>query len=450
MKKYLFIFSSLFLLVSCSKYLEEKPDKKLAIPSTADDLQLLLDDPFTMSYLFPNASSVLSDEYYLNTSDWESITNENYRNMYIWKKDGNSDQQWDAYKPVYQSNIVLDQVGKIALAPNGMNKLAAIKGSALFFRAFYFYTLAQLFAPPYNAATASVDLGIVLRLSPDFSVRSTRATVQETYDRIIADLLEAIPLLKAGDAIKTRPTKPAAYAMLAKVYLVMGAFERAGKYADSCLQQFPALMDYNELDPGSFNPIAKNNPEVIFSAYSLNADPLAFYLAKIDSSLISSYSAGDRRKDILFNSFDGVTYAFKGDYNGAGLFGSGYTFGGMVTDEQYLIRAEAAARAGNSTGAWSDLNTLLVKRMDPAYFIPVTENDPEQLLRLIIAERKKELLFRGTRWDDLRRLKNDPVIHAEAFRSINGETISLSANATNYSLSIPVKVISLTGIEQNP
>ncbi|MFR1445949.1 RagB/SusD family nutrient uptake outer membrane protein, partial [Acinetobacter baumannii] len=91
---------------------------------------------------------------------------------------------------------VLDQLPLVSVNSGEDQKYNALKGSALFYRAFAFEGLAQLFCKPYSTTNAN-ELGIVLRLTSNVNAKSTRATVQQTYDQIIADLKQATDLLPA-------------------------------------------------------------------------------------------------------------------------------------------------------------------------------------------------------------------------------------------------------------
>src|SRR5439155_602493 len=125
------------------------------------------------------------------------------------------------YNSIFFSNNVLLNLKSFSRKddPNNWEK---IKGSALFIRANCFFQLAQLFAPQYDATTASSDLGIVLRTNADINEVSVRSSVQNTYDQITNDLQEALPLLPETSLLKIRPSKAACYALLARVYLQMG------------------------------------------------------------------------------------------------------------------------------------------------------------------------------------------------------------------------------------
>ena len=124
-------------------------------------------------------------------------------------------------------------------------------------------------------------------------------------------------------------------------------------------------------------------------------------------------------------------------------------FSGLATDELFLIKAECLARAGNASGALSTLNDLLRARYAQGTFVDLHADDPQQALRLVLQERRKELVFRGIRWSDLRRLNKEGA-GIVLTRLLNGKTYTLPANSNKYTLPIPPDEIALNGIEQNP
>ncbi len=446
---FIILFTSVFILSSCEKFLDTKPDRALSTPSSITDMELLLDGYAEMNVQYPRYSEIASDDYFLLSNIWESITNQTERNIYLWKKDPNTDQDWNsAYKVIATTNIVLDGLEKISPVIAERDAYNNVLGSALFFRSYYFYSLAQLFAKPYSSQSAASDLGIPLRATSDFSVVSERASVQETYDRILSDFKQSATLLPTQAVVKSRPTKQAAYGAIARTYLVMAQYDSAAKYAALCLDIYDALIDYNTLDSLVPAPIERFNEEVIFQLLSNQALPLVNARAKIDPTLYDSYHENDLRKKILFRKNIDETYQFKGDYNGTG-FSTGYVFAGVVTDEIYLILAECQARMGETGLAMNTLNTLLQNRWEAGTFTPYEITDQRVALALILGERRKELIRRGVRWTDLRRLKDDPDFAIIPQRIINGETFLLTPDSEGYVLQIPQTVINRTGIPQN-
>ena len=121
---------------------------------------------------------------------------------------------------------------------------------------------------------------------------------------------------------------------------------------------------------------------------------------------------------------------------------------GIATDEVYLTRAECYARAGKVSEAMNDLNTLMIKRWKAGTFIPFTATSTSEALSIILEERRKETLFRGLRWLDLRRLNSEGA-NITLTRNVDNQTYKLEPNSPRYALPLPPDVISLTGIPQN-
>ncbi|KAA9038740.1 RagB/SusD family nutrient uptake outer membrane protein [Ginsengibacter hankyongi] len=448
--KILLLLLAVTSLGSCKKYLDAKPDQALATPSTLQDLQELL-DYYGLNTQFPNGTEILADNYYLTFPNWSSIFRVNQRDYYIWKPNSNNDLEWNQpYTNIYTCNLVLETLKKISYAESDQPVADHIQGTALFLRGSYFYSLAQLFAKAYDKTTATTDPGIPLRLSTDVTQKSTRASLEETYRQIIKDFKQAVSLVPVNVSIKTKPSKAAAYGALARTYLAMQDYSNAALYADSCLDLYNTLIDYNSLNSTAPIPFSRFNDEVIFHATAYAVQPLAPKICKIDSNLYNSYDTNDLRKVIFFKSNGNGTYGFKGDYDGSSNNGNGHSFTGIVTDEQYLILAECDARLGKTSDALHYLNALLEKRWRSGEFIAVTVTDHTALLTLILKERRKELLFRALRLTDLKRLNKDLNYQVTVYRNLNGTVYILPPNDNRYVALIPKTVIGISGMQQNP
>ena len=125
-------------------------------------------------------------------------------------------------------------------------------------------------------------------------------------------------------------------------------------------------------------------------------------------------------------------------------------FTGIATDELYLTRAECYVRQGDSSKALDDLNTLMSKRIKKADFSPYSLPVPDGLLKLILTERRKELLFRALRWTDLRRLNKEAEFRDTLYRFINGKKYELLPGSDRYTLQIDRNSIDISGLQQNP
>lgn len=447
MKQYLLLICIILLagmFSSCEKFLDEKSDKKLVVPATLADLQSMLDNFGTVNSSMPSSGEISSDNYYLNDADLNSISQEGLRRMYVWEKDhlfapGSSSNDWSyLFKSVYVANAVIERLEDHS---NTDPEARHLKGQALVFRAFAYHDAAQIWALAYDPASASTDLGIPLRLSTDFNETSQRGTLQQTYSLIEADLKQAIPLLPVKSIHVVRPSKASAYGLLARMYLNMRNYERAGAYADSCLRLYSTLMDYNTLNAAAAAPIARFNLEIILERL-LNS-PSMVLSARIVPELYAQYADNDLRKTVLFKKNTDGTFSFKGGYAGSAAF-----YGGLTTDEMFLISAECHARNGNTNAAMSDLNTLLIKRWKSGTYINMTASNAQKALEVILSERRKELLMRGLRWADLKRLNKEGA-NITLTRKANGITYTLPPNDLRYALPIPDDVIALSGMTQN-
>jgi tetratricopeptide (TPR) repeat protein len=436
------------LLSSCKKFLDEKPDKKLAVPATLADFQRLLDDDAKMNRIFPCYGEASADNYYLTDADFNGLTNLEDKNTYLWEGDvilQKKPNSWaDLYFAVNTANVILEGLNKISKTSENAGAWNNVKGSALFFRAASFYAVADIWALPFDSATASTTLGIPLRLSSDFNIPSKRSSLKETYDRILQDLNEAKELLPPLSIHVMRPSKRATYGILSRVHLSMRNYTKAKAYADSTLQLSGDLMDYNTLNVSANNPFSRFNKEVVFHTTMSATPPITTSRAKIDSVLYKSYSDNDLRKQAFFRSNGNGSYSFKGTYEG-----SGTSFNGITLDEMILTRAEGYAREGNLAAALDDVNYLLKRRMKTGTFSPVNTTTKEETIKKILEERRKELLMRGLRWTDLRRL-NKEGYGITLRRKINNEVFELTPNDKRYALPFPEYVIEMTGMEQNP
>jgi uncharacterized protein with PhoU and TrkA domain len=113
-----------------------------------------------------------------------------------------------------------------------------------------------------------------------------------------------------------------------------------------------------------------------------------------------------------------------------------------------LIRAECDARKGNIPDAMADLNSLLEKRYKTGTFVPLAINDSKEALKKILLERRKELVMRGLRWIDIKRLnKEDHQI--TLIRKIEDQTYTILPNSDYYALPLPDDIIRITGMQQN-
>jgi len=448
---YFIICLTTAMMFSCKKYLDLKSDAKIVTPGSLTDIQALLDDsPIMNTRTTPSFSETSADDYFLPPASYNAQP-VNGQRFYQWLPvDVRYGNDWSyAYQAIYNCNIALELLDKIDRTAVNGTAWDNVKGSALFFRSFYFLLLSADYARAYNEATADSDPGIMLRISSDFNLKVKRASVRECYQRITGDLEIALAMLPDIAVHPMRPSRAAACALLARTYLYMGNYGAGLKWSAESLQMNAKLMDYNN-DPGVAGlaanvPFRKYNAETLFYAEMCPAFSIhATSRARIDSVLYAAYQANDLRKTAYFKTVSGYQQ-YKGSYaESASVF-----FSGIANDEVYLTRAECNAFLGNLGSAMADLNTLLKSRWkSSAVFVPVTASDRLDALAKIRLERRKSLLMRGMRWIDIKRYNREGG-NILISRNINEKMVSLQPNASYYALPVPVDIIEQADIGQN-
>lgn len=440
-----FIIISIFIFPGCEKYLDKKPELSLAVPSTLTDLRSLLDGETMNGHTAYQIVS--SDDIFADNISWASFGT-NLKNVFIWENiEANSSSEWSSpYRNIFYSNTVLDLLTKIkSNTDQERNESDYIKGSALFYRADNYFQLTQSFCAPYVTSSAETLRGLPLRLNNNVQEIEKRSTLKQTYDQILSDLNDAFELLPEKVISKNRPSKVAAKALLARVYLSMELYDKALASANDALEMQSDLLIYSALpgNPSAIYIFPKFNEEVIYHSQLNNYSAMRRMF--IDSALISNYDTNDLRLNYYFINTNDGRKNFKNSYTGDYRI-----FSGLATDELFLIRAECLARENKISEAMQTLNTLLETRWKAGTYKPYVAADANTALDIILKERRKSLVYRGQRWSDLRRLNQDTRTSVTLKRFINGISYQLIPNDPKYVFLIPQNEVELSGIEQNP
>jgi tetratricopeptide (TPR) repeat protein len=278
-----------------------------------------------------------------------------------------------------------------------------------------------------------------------------RATVKEVYDQILADTKAAIPLLPATPDNVIKPSKAAAYALLAKAYLYMRSFSNAAAYADSALAIKNTLADYNPyVATSSYTfPTQFNDKEVMLR----KVPRLTYGAVQLSSGLLSLLSTNDIRYKLfvvagskLSPQFTGLGFWPRDRYNSGDKSAVGLT-----VPDTWLIKAECLARAGNKDAAIKMVNDLRKLRFSAADYADLSATDAADALRIVIEERRREFFGRGTRWFDQRRLNMDAAFAKPFTRTFDGQTFTLQPGSNGYTFPLALSLIVLNPeIEQNP
>ncbi|AXY74780.1 RagB/SusD family nutrient uptake outer membrane protein [Paraflavitalea soli] len=444
---------SAFLFVACNKGdLQRQPGTAFDVARSPEALQALLDN----DWLFGQspAAGILSGESFSLTDEYCNFLLPFELNLYTWQSsiysEGETVSDWNlSYEQVTCANQVIEAIEQLSNGTAGP-AYGPLLGSGRFLRAWAFWQLAQLYAQPYDSLQADSVPGIPLPVTADLNAPITRASLQQTYQQICTDLQQATDLLPAtiDKAHPNRPSRAAAWAMLARVYLSMRNYQQAAIAAGNCLQLYKTLTDYQQSDTTASIPFSGNHPEIIYQSRMQEDTRFLGGLVNgnngfINADLYSKYTPGDLRRQLFFKGVD-TQAQLKGSY--AGTF---YPFTGLATNEVYLTHAESLAKMGQTAAALNDLDTLLMKRFAPGYYIPRKSNHPDTVLSWIRTEREKELVLHGQRWTDIRRLnKEGKQIYFT--RRVKGTLYTLTPNDPKYTLPIPPQAVKENGLQQNP
>ncbi|MCW3464106.1 RagB/SusD family nutrient uptake outer membrane protein [Chitinophaga nivalis] len=441
----LFLLS--IVISACQKdWLDAKPISNIVVPTTLSDCQGLLDNLLVNNLDDPSLGEMGSDNYILKDKVIPTVGLVE-KNAYLWKVDVFENQPVDdwniQYTKILYANTALDGVGKIDRIPSNIVEWDNVKGSALFNRAYANFNLSQIFAKVYDHTSSNEDLGIPIRTTVNLNDRVGRGTLEKTYQYIIDDLKTATAMLPLLPVRKIRPSKSACYGMLSRVYLAMQQFDKSLLYADSCIHIFGELLDYNKLDTTPIFPFNVYNDEVIYHRTLMSMLGLT-HLSDIDTTLYKSYQQNDLRRNFFFKIRNG-RLRFTGSYTQSYV-----GFGGLALDEVYLNKSECEIRLGDVKKGVESLNTLLRKRWKEGTYKEIKVNDASEALSIVLRERRKELLMRGIRWSDLRRLNKDPRIEKIVLsRFSNGVMYHLLPNDKKYVYPIPTNEILLNNMPQN-
>ena len=453
MKKLYIIISTIVISISgCTKYLDVKSDRKLTTPTTISDFQALLNDANYMNGYYCSSGEISTDDYYITDADYNTLNYDGDKRLYTWENNYVSrpqnlagDDWYYCYRAIYVSNSVLKDISDLNLQGSAADN---IRGQAYFFRASRYLDGAQIWAHAYNINTASSDMGMVLRTDPDMNIKSVRSSIKQTYDLIVNDLKNAINLLPTAQPGISLPDKCAAWGLLARTYLYMGDYENSLNAAEQSLKLNNQLLNFNNLNASSRYPIPViklSSIELLHNNGIYPSQQLNPTFSKISTTLYNLYDENDLRKIIYYQkNNNNNSYFFKGTHTGnINLIST------VTTSEMYLIASECNIRLGNLSLAANYLNNLLIKRYKAGYFIPFIFVDTNTALETLINERRKELVMRGIRWSDLKRLNRDGA-NITLTRIVNNAKHTLEPNDNRYAIAIPEEVIELSGITQNP
>lgn len=444
------LMSMVFMLTFCDGFFNEKPDLSLVVPQSLDDFQAILDAQPRAMNANPSLGFLGSDDLYLGESVINRMSNFQV-SAYFWRKDfylpdelGND--WYFPYRKVFQANLVLDGLKDYkAQSKVEENRMKLLEASARFYRALGHFEILSLFSEIYDS-NVSDQLGIPLRLTSDINQKEGRASQEEVYSQIIEDLEFGMGILPNKPDVPTRPSLWASYSLLSRIHLYKQDYYQALSQAENALSIGKELMDYTAMDSSLTYSFEIFNPEVIHYGELMSGRFTTNAATYVHPEILSLFGDDDLRRFFFFRD-TGVDSLknFRGHYTGSYQF-----FGGLAVDEVYLNAAEAGVRLGNNEKALEMLNALLINRISGEFYQELENLSGDDLLQKVMEERRKELLFRGNRWLDLKRYNLEEKWKVTLNRGFNAENAELSPGDLRYVLPIPPQELSYNPMEQNP
>ncbi|WP_339905182.1 RagB/SusD family nutrient uptake outer membrane protein [uncultured Cyclobacterium sp.] len=374
------------------------------------------------------------------------------------------------YGGINDANLIIEGIDDEEVSGEEEVK-SFIKGDAYFMRALFYFDLCRVYGYEPGREVNGFNLGPIMRLTPtlvasEANEYQSRSTVEEVYEQIESDLLEAIPLVGyvpiGSDGVYYANTG-AALTLLARLYLYWGKMAEAEEAASNAMRIMGLLTNGEgllEADQYVQGFSRAPHPESLFELElrivdwsggdgvnsSLNSlvsdnEPAAQFIIGASDDLMAAYEEGDVRKNCWSvttrEGIEGDVYASRKWTGYKGDFLENLPI--LRASELYLIRAEARHET-NPAGARADINALRSRRgLGPIDNLL----SGDALLNRILLERRLEFALEGHRWFDLKRNGKDITKH-DGFLDVPYTDYRILSN-------IPLDEITLNEkLEQNP
>ena len=468
-------------------FLDETPDNRVELDNLEKAAQLLVS---AYSDASPNFTDWLSDDIQFTIGTTIRLEHEE---MFEWRDvtvdPNNLDTPifywFQTYDAIAHANEVLAALEELpAITDEELALKRSIESEALLTRAYGHFMLVNMFGQHYDESD-NTSLGVPYVLEPEttFLAQYERSTVKEVYDLIEEDMLRGIELLDDtffANSGKYHFNRNAALAFAVRFYLFKQDYAECVRYCDMILGSNPRPF-IRDLTGDDFQLASASVVEYpqLYSSPDLAANFLLmrkvslfqrpdfaygieqnFYSDLFDLSPLPGLL--DERENPAF--VKGFNAAYPARYQS--LFqrsslnsnvGTPYYIQMALTGEEVLLsRAEANIFLNNLSGVLDDMQAFSENRYSGGEVVLTIENiraffggfnssDQLALLNYVLFERRKEFLFQGMRWYDIKRyqIEIDRVLQ-------NGTEITLDDDDRRKVLQIPQSAIDVGGLEENP
>lgn len=402
-----------------------------------------------------------------------------YRSEYRWISHRNATSSVNRYPYKFFSIINVNAnvlINETQDTPGDPDLKRHIIGQAKVYRAFAHFNMVQLYASRYIPGAFNSQPGIPIVES--FSTSGyPRATVEEVYDFINAELDEAIEMLDGYNrANNSHINKSVALGLKARVLLTQGRWNEAASTAIEARSGF-SLMSNDEYKSG-FNDYS--NEEWMwgctivddqtaffanFGAYisrNFNSTNIRTNPKAVNVLMYQPFPDSDVRKQLIDPTGEHVDLNLPSNFNrrphtsqkflAVNTSDSRMDVPYMRAAEMYLIEAEAKARSTSfSDNDAAQALLPLAQNRDMNYVL--SSNTGNDLVEEIMNQRRLELWGEGFRFLDLKRL-NLPLDRTGANHSasVSSNVFEKAAGTNEWTWLIPQDELNSNPLigEQNP
>ena len=308
----------------------------------------------------------------------------------------------DSYSQIYAINRIIVGLGLSESVSKDVKD--RLLGEAYFLRAFLHFYLTEAYGDvPYIKSVSYEENAVVKKES-----------TAQVLNMALEDLSSAERLLpnSAAAGARLRPTKTAAYALQARIYLYLENWDQAVSYSSKVISQGTYVVEtdlsktFKKESRSSIwqlEPLKAGNNTREGALYTILSAPPSQVSLTLD--FVNSFEVNDARRINWIGSKSDAqqnTFFFASKYKQAGVTPTTLEHSIVLrVEEQLLIRAEAYLKKQIYTQATADLNIIRSRAGLP----PLVFANEAQLMAAIISERRHELFTEfGHRFYDLKRL----------------------------------------------
>ena len=388
------------------------------------------------------------------------------------------------YRVIGRCNFYLDQVDELRATLTDDEEIQVLDfytGEVYCARAMAYSELIKCFCKAYDPATAKDELGVVLADTYFGAMPKRRASLEESYAFVLADLRKAEEMLdeKNDYYVADYFTQAAAHALHARVALYMQDWDAAIEHSSKLINRTDAFrlassdiysgsqtyVDYMWSNDLSFEIIWKVGFTVTSYGGALGQVFLNFnnyytyyYPDYVPAQwALNLYASNDTRYGAYFGSAQTgyphqLTWPLLTKYFGNEQFISNMIYHVNMPKplrlaEQYLIRAEAYCRKGQYSAASADLSALNTARYRGNVSVSLNASN---WLQTISDERVKELFMEGFRLQDLKRWNMGFERTPQTSSQKEGSSLKIEAGNPLFVWPIPKNELEAPGAEILP